>query len=80
MWNLPDGKSTADVSEYADAWVNLYKPLEDALNLKVIGFDPLVMFQGANFEGPLVQMPVWMVQRIRALIEENKNLKNLEES
>lgn len=72
---LPNGKATASVEEYAEAWQKAAKPLEERLGVKLVGFgsgfsfvdDPSVYPRPVN--AGTVFLPTWLVVRIVDALE-----------
>lgn len=62
-YRLPDGKTTKSTKVYLREWNKLKKPLEKALSLETIGFDPgFIMYPKGG--GRSVEIPTWLARRI----------------
>lgn len=65
---LPDySTTTTDIDEYIAAWQAMAKPIEDAMGLHLIGYDPEFLFAEMNPQRPgikTVSMPVWFAKRL----------------
>lgn len=67
---LPSGDDCYDVETYLRAWYSVIIPLEEALGLQVIGFDPGLLCTD-SLPGPdrgrgrsQIDLPMWVVTRI----------------
>lgn len=73
LYRTPDGKTTTSVKRYLKEWNALKKPLEKALDLESIGFDPGFLMRPKG-GGNSVEIPTWMAKRIVALVRSNVEL------
>jgi hypothetical protein len=69
QYRTPDGKMTSSVKRYVSEWNAIKEPLEAALDLRTIGFDPgfLMTANGEQYCSS-VDIPVWLAKRIVAAI------------
>ena len=64
-YKTPDGQYTKSVRRYLREWNAIKKPLEKALDLQSIGFDPSFSMCPKG-GGPAVEIPLWLARRILA--------------
>ena len=69
-YKTPDGEITTSVKRYLREWNALKKPLEKALDLKSIGFDPGFSMRQKGSRNS-VEIPTWLAKRIVALVRSN---------
>lgn len=46
---MPDGKYTKDAVKMSRAWKKIYRPIEKEFGLKIIGYDPGILFKDNNW-------------------------------
>lgn len=66
-YKLPDGRVTASLRRYLREWHMLSRPIEKALALHTIGFDPGLTMRNSGRE--IVEMPLWFAQRLAEALE-----------
>jgi hypothetical protein len=77
-YRLPNGKVVNDADEYIDAWQKWAKPIEKAFGLAHSSMDPDIGFVDLSNKQNYIQLPMWFIERINALIlENNKKLRGL---
>lgn len=64
MGNTGLGETPRSISE----WQKLFRPVEEALGLKVRSFDPTVTFHLPGSTEEYVQVPVWFLTRLNAAL------------
>jgi len=69
-YRMPDGKRTTNATKMCRAWKRIYNPICKKLDLKVIGFDPGILFSTGN---SCINMPTSVAIKICNLIKELKN-------
>ena len=76
QYRLPNGKYTTNVRRMISEWKDVYEPICDEFNIKVIGYDPNVLFKsegGASFD-----LPVEFCIKLRdMIITKNENTSQL---
>lgn len=83
-YNLPQRRTpTTDIDVYLKAWRELAEPIERALGLTLMGFDPSFQFRLGNAQGAhtTVDLPVWFVKLLSDTLsktkEANRDLKDV---
>ena len=62
---LPDGRSvTMSVERYIKEWSAIYKPIENAYGLRLVGFDPGFLFADKEHANSTIDIPVWLAKRM----------------
>jgi hypothetical protein len=70
IYRLPDGSETYDPERFEREWTALYEPLEVALGVRIIGFDPgLLMADAGKPNAPAFTIPLWFARRVVRLIQ-----------
>jgi hypothetical protein len=67
---MPNGKEAKTAREYIKAWAELYEPLEQALELAIMGYDPGLLMREANGHAT-VSIPTWLARRMVAALRNN---------
>lgn len=65
-YRTPDNKYT-DADTAMKAWEKLYKPLCEEYGLRIVGFDPDLLFEDTE-RGLTLQIPTWFAKRLVAKI------------
>lgn len=71
--STPDGKTTKSTARYLKEWRNLKTPIESALDLVCIGFDPGLLMQPKGGGTP-IDMPIWFAKRLSECLR-NKDIQ-----
>jgi hypothetical protein len=75
-FRMPDGTITQDVKKMTQAWEKIYKPICKEMKMKVIDFDPGILF---NYGNDTVNIPTELAIKIRDLILELRHFRALRE-
>jgi len=67
-YTLPNYRTTTDVGVYAEAWRSIARPIEEALSLKLGGFDPDFLFHDKDGRSS-VTIPKWVAIRLTQALE-----------
>ena len=71
-YRLPNYTDLVDtVDEYVAAWNDLARPIEQAFNLTLSGFDPDYQFTKGNPNGMAtsITLPTWFVRELSQVLE-----------
>jgi len=71
----PFTENQVALSTYIRQWRSIYKPLEKAYGLKVIGYDPSILFKVSEYK--CVDMPTDLAIKISKDIKELKKLREI---
>lgn len=63
QFKLPNREYTEDVTRYELEWNRIIFPVEELLDVKVIGFDPGLLVRDRESDAT-VNIPLWLVERI----------------
>ena len=63
IMTLPDGTCTKSRRRYLRDWMAFKKPIENALDMQIIGFDPGLLMC-AKGKGGSIDMPIWFARRL----------------
>lgn len=70
-YRLPDRTSTSDVEVFTREWENIYKPLEEALGVRCIAFDPGIRLARGNES---VAIPLWLAHEINSALNKKPEI------
>ena len=68
-FRMPDGTWTSDAVKMGRAWKKIYKPICKELGVKVIGYDPGILFSCGNQS---FNLPVSIAIKLNELITYHK--------
>jgi len=69
---LPDGKTTQSLAIYLKKWKAIYQPIEEAYGLRLIGFDPGLLFADADHPQSAIDIPLWLAKRMVEVAREGR--------
>lgn len=67
-------RATTNVDEYVEAWQQLARPVEQAFNLQLSGFDPDFMFiEEDGVRSRTISLPLWFVKKLNEVLLNKEN-------